>query len=33
MVYETPIIETERLILKRGNIEDYKKFMNMILLN
>ena len=25
MVYETPIIETERLILKRGNIEDYKK--------
>ena len=25
MEYETPIIETERLILKRGTLEDYQK--------
>ena len=25
MEYETPIIETERLILKRGILEDYQK--------
>lgn len=25
MIYETPILETERLILKRGTLEDYQK--------
>ena len=25
MIYETPVLETERLMLKRGTLEDYQK--------
>ena len=33
MIYKTPILETERLIMNRGNKSDYKKYINLILPN